>query len=562
SVLAQQKNGLSTTLEPLLRRIHLFAMLQPDRRTLFLGLKLAALREQFPLVGKEDKRERLAPKKDEVAWEWLDVIGLQASMQRYVGMKYRMVENPLSNDEELLILKGIRRRLETLQNTYIDPAAKEELKDRIEKMSMGELAATSAPTWVSALASKTWGFMPTWVNEKSAQHESTIKNTVKEHACAFYDSRKSIITHPFMAPELQKRLAELENRDYDPQDSIKARVALLLPRQLLKKVSNPFEEDPFKIGCELPFLSSLDAIFGFDALANLRRLAVRPIGCVPPPVSPDLPIKIQSFDPKNLTTQFFDYYRLIRGEGGSDEQQRIFKNTLKHSQSCDPLVLMLKHAGSKEFPSAQALSQALLLDTLGIGQLPEQSTEILPQNLSEENLKKHFFECYALAHGDGKGAVFDKQADTFKNALSKIPRIDPITRLLQKVVKSPRGDYPSSSILYETCHNQSVSLDVLLGRMRVAIMKNEAGATYPTKASEMTSQMIQAHFLDYYRLAMDKNQNAFHNELGNIVGHFDLTTTFLLSALQTVSQQACPAPSVSSMEKAFLSACNGDDAPL
>ncbi|MCB1109118.1 MAG: hypothetical protein KDK44_05615, partial [Chlamydiia bacterium] len=562
NVLALQQNGLSTTLEPLLRRIHLFAMLQPDRRTLFLGLKLAALREQFPLVGKEDKRERLAPHKDEVAWEWLDVIGMQASMQRYIGMKYRMVEKPLSNEEEYLVLKGIRRRLETLQNTYIDPAAKAEVKERIEEMSLGELVATSAPTWVSALASKTWGFMPTWVNEKSAEHEGKIKHTLKERACDFYDQHKSSISYPFMAPELQKRLAELENRVYDPQDTIKARVALLLPRQLAKKIASPFEEDPFKTNCGLPFLDSLDAVFGFDVLANLRRLAVHPIGCVPQPVSSNLPIKSQNFDPKNLSAHFFDYYRLMRGEGGSDGQQRLFKKTIQRSQSHDPLVLMLKHAGSKEFPSAQALSRALLLDTLGIGQLPEQSTEILPQNLTEENLKKHFFEYYALAHGDGEGAAFDKQADMFKNELSKILRIDPITRFLQNVVKSPRADYPSSSVLHETYYNQNASLDVLLSSMRVAIMKNQAGAIYPTKASEITSCMIQAHFLDYYRLAMDKSQNDFHAELGKIVGRFDLTTTFLLSALQIVSQHACDAPSVSSMEDAFLSACNGDDAPL
>ncbi len=555
SVIAEQNGQLPETLEPLMRRMHVYCMLQPDRRTLFLGLKLAALREKLPLLGAKRKKERLAPSGDEAAWQWLDALGLQASMLRYQDMKHRMLSLPLSDAEEYRVLNGLERRFDELRKEFIDPS--------VEDISLGDLAAKTMPTWASAVASKAWGFAPAWAHTKKDNIESGLKS--------IYDNSKSKISKQLMAPALQKRLAELGKIDYQPLDSVQTRAAFSwIPHFVANSQSDPFATNPylcslpFETGEDLPFTTHLDSAFGLKTLLNLRHLIAMPVGKIPAAISPKRHISITDLTPKDLRLFFFDYYRLVRNEGGSQEQQKIFKKTLTDIPNNDPIALLLKQAmlAPNDFPTATTLSQALLLNTIKLDDLPKQSASSAPKILTKSNLRRHFFKYYAIAHGDGSGDEFKAKRAVFIEQIALIKRIDPITQLLQSVAQSHKRNYPTVDELKAAYEAPKVNLEDLLKQMRKSIIENKDIRAVPCAAPQMTPSCIKTHFLDYYRLALDKSKTATHQELDKVVGRFDPMSNFLLSSLKIVANGQGSPPPIKEMEKAFILASQGSDSSL
>ena len=555
SVLAEQQGHLTKTLEPLLRRIHVFCMLHPDRRTLFFGLKLAALREKFELKGKKSKRDRLAPATDEDAWEWLDAIGLQASLLRYQDMKHRLLSPPLTDAEEYRVLKRLERRLEKLREKFVDPSVK-------ENISLGNIAANAMPTWASALASKAWGFAPSWAHNKKDSIESGIKQ--------LYDNNKSSLSNQLMAPSLQKRLAELEEVNLQTADTVKTRAAYSwLPRFVAKSFADPLNDNPylnqlpFENKEELPFISHLDRAFGLSSFSKLRHLIGMPVGKIPETISSKRHVLTTDLSLKELRIYFFDYYRLAKGEGGTPAQQKAFKTTLACTHQNDPIILLLKQVvrAPKDFPTAEHLSRALTLETLKLDNLPKQKVTNAPKLLTEQYLKSYFFQYYALAHGDGSGAEFAKKSRDFKNEIAKIDRIDPITQLLQDVAKSHKRKYPSVDLLKEAYNAPRIQLEDLFAQMRKSIIQNKDISVISASAPTLTSSNIKTHFLDFYRLALAKDQN-LTKELDKVVGRFDPMTNFLLSALKIASKGQGVLPSFKVMENAFIQAAGGNDTPL
>ena len=95
-------NTLTKQTHIILERLHALATLSTSRRALFLQLKIAAFCE--------DKPEKTGDKN----WEFAELGALQLAMDRYLEVRHKLIKNPITKDEELILLRGIAKRMQPM----------------------------------------------------------------------------------------------------------------------------------------------------------------------------------------------------------------------------------------------------------------------------------------------------------------------------------------------------------------------------------------------------------------------------------------------------------------
>ena len=548
---------LSASLDPLLRRINIFCMLQSNRELYYLGLRAAALREQVKIQGREDKAEILAPKLDEVLWKWLDVFSLQYSMLRYQKSRYRMLTPPLTYKDEYEILKGIERRIKELRELVIEDKDFDQL---LEKMDMSTYAL--------------WGFTPHFIKEKVRERIQHGKDTVISQ----YHQHENLIDRALMPKELKARYQELRVRftsEKTPPSSADSaaenwkEAVSFLPGMLVKNYAHPITGSTNKYACNLPFESE-DGELGFTSEFNRVFFGIDPLKTLHTSAFnlSDQYTSLESLSIAKLRAHFFAYYRMARN---SDRRFELM-DALDRIPGSDPLKTLLKTVAASEedsFPKADSLRQSCLYSYVRFGEkagiikyfnedIPFDKLQVKKSPELKEKLKTHFFSYYALARGDGP----EELAREFQKTLLDLDWIDHTVYFLRDVAEKGPNYFPKAEFLkahLAEAAKSSKPFEAQIKEIHKAHFanKHEKEAYLPLKAIDITAHHLHAHFCDYYELAYG-GSTLFED----VICHSDPMTNFLLEVLKTVAKNNSGFVNPEKLREAMLQSVEGDSTDL